>query len=204
MVNIMKKLNNINSSEMVYQDPVIKEMEVNYVLKQRVIPLYDEVTRESVFKCLYWIDKLVALDKIKGTKESIEIQIDSYGGYVYHGLSLISRIKSLIAEGYEVIGICAGVAMSMGSAILMACSTRKMYKYGTILIHQVSSGVMGEVQTLKEELEESQRLWRLLQDLIIQDTKITQVQLDDITTRKFDWILNSEQALALNVIDQIL
>ena len=87
MVNIMKKLNNINSSEMVYQDPVIKEMEVNYVLKQRVIPLYDEVTRESVFKCLYWIDKLVALDKIKGTKTPIQIQIDSYGGFVYHGLS---------------------------------------------------------------------------------------------------------------------
>lgn len=203
-MNNMNKLKSTNGMDFIPQDPLIKEMEANYVLKYRTIPLYDEVTRESIFKCLYWIEKLVSMDKLKGTKEPIKIQLDTYGGFCYHGLSLISRIKSLIDEGYEVVGICAGVAMSMGSAILMACSTRRMFRHGTILIHQVSSGSYGEVQTIREELKESERLWRVLQDLIIEDTNITQEQLDDITSRKFDWILDSKQALELKVIDEII
>jgi ATP-dependent protease ClpP protease subunit len=193
-----------NSMEQVIFDPLVKEMEANMVLKHRIVPFYDEVDRDSIFKALYWIDKLVMLDEKEGIKRPIEIVIDSYGGYCYHGLSLISRIKELIDKDYEIITTCRGVAMSMGSAILMAGSKRRAYRYGTILIHQVSSGHMGEVQTLREGLKESERLWDLLQSLIIKDTKITKEQLDDITVRKFDWILTPEQALELNVIDEIL
>jgi ATP-dependent protease ClpP protease subunit len=92
----------------------------------------------------------------------------------------------------------------MGSAILMSGSKRRMYRYGTVLIHQVSSGSYGEVQTIQEELVESQRLWTVLKELIKQDTNITEEQLVDITNRKFDWILDSKQALELKVIDEIL
>jgi ATP-dependent protease ClpP protease subunit len=200
----MKNKDNVNSLDFVPIDPLVKDMEAAYVLKHRIIPLYDEVTRESIFKVLYWLDKLVDMDKKTNTKEPIEIAIDSYGGYCYHGLSLISRIKQLIDEGYEIITTCRGVSMSMGSAILMSGSRRRMYRYGTVLIHQVSSGSYGEVQTIQEELVESQRLWTVLKELIKQDTNITEEQLVDITNRKFDWILDSKQALELKVIDEIL
>ena len=42
------------NAEQFFIDPVQKEMEVAYVTKFRTIPLYDEVTRESIFKCIYW------------------------------------------------------------------------------------------------------------------------------------------------------
>ena len=56
------------NAEQFFIDPVQKEMEVAYVTKFRTIPLYDEVTRESIFKCLYWLEKLVTLDKKEGVK----------------------------------------------------------------------------------------------------------------------------------------
>lgn len=192
------------NSEQLFTDPIQKEMEVAYVTKFRTVPLYDEVTRESIFKCLYWIDKLVALDKKEGVKRPITLQLDCYGGYCYHGLSLISKIESLVEEGYEIIGICAGVAMSMGSAILNVCSTRKIYRYGTILIHQVSSGCSGEIKKIEEELEESKRLWRVLQDLYLKRTKISQERLEEIYNSKIDWILDSKEALELGVVDEII
>jgi tRNA A37 threonylcarbamoyladenosine dehydratase len=43
-----------------------------------------------------------------------------------------------------------------------------------------------------------------VKELIKQDTNITEEQLVDITNRKFDWILDSKQALELKVIDEIL
>jgi ATP-dependent protease ClpP protease subunit len=185
-------------------DPILSEMESKYVIKYRIIPLYDEVTRESMFKCLYWLEKLVNMDKQTGTKQPITIQIDSYGGYVYHGLSLMSRIEKLIEEGYEIIGICAGVAMSMGSMILNVCSTRKIYRYGTILIHQVGSGTYGKYQEMKEDLDETKRLWDLSQKLYLKRTKLTQEQLDDLTVRKLDWHIDAETALKYGIVDEII
>lgn len=192
------------NSTQIFIDPVMKEMEVAYVTKFRTIPLYDEVTRESIFKCLYWIDKLVALDKNEGVKRPITLQIDCYGGYCYHGLSLMSKIESLIDDGYEVIGVCAGVAMSMGSAILNVCSTRKMYRYGTILIHQVSSGSYGEIRKMEEELEESRRLWTVLKDLYLKRTNISEEKLDEVYKCKLDWVLDCNEALKLGVVDEVI
>lgn len=195
----------MNTSGMMFPiDPMLSEMEAKYVNKYRTITLYDEVTRESMFKCLYWLDKLVNLDKLKGTKEPITIQIDSYGGYCYHGLSLMSRIEYLIENGYEIIGVCAGVAMSMGSAILNVCSTRKMYRYGTVLIHQVSAGSWGKYQDMKETLEETKRLNDVLMDLYLKKTKLSQEQLEDLIVRKLDWHINAEEALKYGIVDEII
>lgn len=196
----MNETNNMNLPI----DPMRIDMELKYVTKYRIIPLYDEVTRESIFKCLYWLEKLTAMDREQGTKRPITIQIDSYGGYCYHGLSLISRIEQLVEDGYEIIGVCAGVAMSMGSAILNVCSVRKMYRYGCILIHQVSSGVYGKYQDMKEDVEETKRLNDLLMDLYLKKTKLTREQLDDLVIRKVDWHINADTALKYNIVDEII
>lgn len=180
------------------------DIETKFVNKYRTILIYEEVTRESMMKCLYWLTKLENLDKQNGTKEPIYIQIDSYGGYCYHGLSLMSKIEKLVEDGYEVVGICAGVAMSMGSAILNVCSKRQIYRYGTILIHQVSAGSWGKYQDMKETLEETKRLNDLLMGLYLKRTKLTEQQLEDLIVRKLDWHINAEEALKYGIVDEII
>lgn len=196
--------NSNSQNEIIYQDNVVKEMEINLANKYRTVTLFDEVTRDSIFKCLYWIDKIVGMDKIKGKKEPIIISLDCYGGFCYHGLALISRIEQLRDEGYEIIGICKGVACSMGSAILNVCSKRKMYRYSMVLIHSVSSGQQGTIQELRESLEETERLWKVLKKLYLKYTKIPENVLEDMITRKIDWVLDAEKTLEYNVVDEVL
>lgn len=205
-VKMVIDMNELNRNETIYPsiDPVITDMESKYVIKYRIIPLYDEVTRESMFKCLYWLEKLVNMDKQTGTKQPITFQIDSYGGYCYHGLSLISRIEKLVEEGYEIIGVCAGVAMSMGSAILNVCSKRQMYRYGTVLIHQVASGSYGKYQDMKETLEETKRLNDVLMGLYLKRTKLSKEKLEDLIVRKLDWHIDAETALEYGIVDEII
>jgi ATP-dependent Clp protease protease subunit len=203
MVLFMNEMMNKNNMNL-FVDPMQMDMEIKYVTKFRTITLYDEVTRESMFKCLYWLEKLVAMDKSSGTKLPITIQIDSYGGYCYHGLSLISRIEKLVEDGYEIIGVCAGVAMSMGSAILNVCSTRKIYRYGTVLIHQVSGGSFGTYTKMKNDLDETKRLNDLLMGLYLKNTDIPKEELDEVTKTNKDWYINAEEALKYGIVDEII
>lgn len=193
-----------NQSDIMYIDMVAKEMEINLANKHRTVCLHDEVTRENIFKCLYWIDKIVISDKKQGIKEPITISIDCYGGYCYHGLALISRIEQLRDEGYEIVGICKGVACSMGSAILNVCSKRKIYRYAMVLIHSVSSGMYGTSQELQESLDETNRLWKVLKELYLKYTDIPEEKLDEIILRKQDWTLDANESLKYKVVDEIL
>lgn len=193
-----------NDSSVQYVDTVSKEMEINLANKKRTVCLHDEVDRNSIFKCLYWLDKIVDNDKKLGTKKEIYISLDCYGGYCYHGLSLISRIEQLRDEGYTIIGINKGVCCSMGSAILNVCSKRVMYRYSMVLIHSVSSGMYGTSQQLQESLDETNRLWKILKELYLKYTNIPEEKLDEIVQRKIDWTLSPEEALKLKIVDEIL
>ena len=72
------------------------------------------------------------------------------------------------------------------------------------MCHQISTGGYGTIQDLKEGQEESERLWKVFKQIIIKNTKITDEQLENIRTRKFDWYMDAETAFELGVIDEIV
>ncbi|WP_025912054.1 ClpP family protease [Priestia flexa] len=188
----------------VYPDRILEEMKVNAALRDRRIFINEEIDRESMFKACYLLDRLVELDKKSATKESIEFVIDSYGGHIYHGLSLISKMESLRKQGYEIITTVNSVAMSMAFMILLCGSKRCGLEHSRIMCHQPSSGTWGTLQEMEESLEETVELWNRMKELIIKYTKITDEQLEDIKTRKYDWFMWSNEALKLGVIDEII
>lgn len=188
----------------VYPDRILEEMKVNAALRDRRIFINEEIDRESMFKACYLLDRLVELDKKSATKESIEFVIDSYGGHIYHGLSLISKMESLRKQGYEIITTVNSVAMSMAFVILLCGSKRRGLEHSRIMCHQPSSGTWGTLQEMEESLEETIELWNRMKQLIIKYTKITDEQLEDIKTRKYDWFMWSDEALKLGVIDEII
>jgi ATP-dependent Clp protease protease subunit len=185
-------------------DRFLEEMKINSALRDRRIFISEEVDRESMFKACYLLDRLVELDKQDRIKKDIEIVLDSYGGYIYHGLALISKILSLREKGYKIITTVNSVAMSMGFMILICGSERRALKHSRIMCHQPSSASWGTLQDMEESVEETNSLWIRLKDLIKKYTNITEEQLEDIKTRKFDWFMWSEEALKLGVIDNLL
>ena len=186
------------------QDNFANEMRLTSAIKHRRIFLSNEVDRESIFEVLYFLDRLYILDKKSNTKEPIEIIINSYGGIIYHGLSLISKIEQLKNEGYTIITTVSGIAMSMGFMIALVGSIRQSYKYATFLCHQPSSSTWGTLQELEDGVDETKRLWNLMKKIIMENTNVSEKVLDDMKIMKQDWILSPKEALELKIIDKIL
>jgi ATP-dependent protease ClpP protease subunit len=190
--------------QIVPKDMILDEMKHKNATKHRRIDLSDEVDRDEIYKALYYLNKRVEQDKVNGTKEDITLVFDSYGGVIYNGLSLISRMEQLIEQGYNIITEVTGVAMSMGSALSVSGNVRKAYRHCTIMFHQPSSATWGKLQDQIEDIAETQRLWDLMKKIIMKNTLITDEMLEDIKSHKRDWYMDAETALKLGVIHEIL
>jgi ATP-dependent Clp protease protease subunit len=186
------------------QDKLIDEIIVNSALRDRKIYFNSMVTRESVFKVIHLLDRLVELDKKQGTKDDIEIVLDCEGGIIYFGLALISKIIQLRNDNYKIITTVYSIGMSMGFMFSIVGSHRRALKYSTLMIHQPSSANWGRLQDMQEDIEETNRLWKLMKEIIIEYTNITDEKLEEIKQRKQDWYMDSSIALSYGCIDEIL
>jgi ATP-dependent Clp protease protease subunit len=133
--------------------------------------------------------------------EPIQVYIDSYGGYVYQCFGLLSVMERSQTPIHTIV---TGCAMSVGFMILISGHKRFAHKLSTPLYHQVSSGAAGTVKEMEEKLEESKRLQKQLEDIVKEKTDITKKRLREIFDTKKDWYMTSEEALELNVVDEIL
>jgi ATP-dependent Clp protease protease subunit len=133
--------------------------------------------------------------------EPIQVYIDSYGGYVYQCFGLLSVMERSQTPIHTIV---TGCAMSAGFMILISGHKRFAHKLSTPLYHQVSSGAAGTVKEMEEKLEESKRLQKQLEDIVKEKTDITKKRLREIFDTKKDWYMTSEEALELNVVDEIL
>jgi len=189
-------------------DMILLNMIQNSAIRDRRLFLCEEVTRESMFKIVYYMNRIKDFDDNENIpmeeRKPISIILDCYGGYVDHCLALMSTIISFKKLGYHIITQVNSVAHSCGFMILLLGSERLGLLYARTMCHQISSGTGGEVQSQEEQLEESKRLWVLFKDIIVENTNITIEELNDITTRKFDWYFDMKTALRYGVIDKII
>jgi ATP-dependent Clp protease protease subunit len=183
---------------------IIEELKLTTAIRDRRVYISDSINDKSMFKTIYLIKRIVDLDKKESKKEPIEIIVDSYGGYIYHGLALISLIEQLKEEGYTIITTVQSVAMSMGVMISLTGSIRQASRHTRFMFHQPSSGTWGELEKQQRDVKETEALWVKMKEIIIKYTSITDEQLENMKDRCFDWYLWSDEALKLNVIDKIL
>ena len=71
------------------------------------------------------------------------------------------------------------------------------------MIHSLSSLSYGKFQTLKENIEECERLNNILFEIYTNNTKITENELNEINKLKKDWWFNSNKALEIGLINEI-
>lgn len=132
----------------------------------------------------------------------ITIIIKSPGGSVYDGLGIYDMIENLKSSGIIIktrgIGMCA----SMGSFLLSSGSPgeRKVYPNTTIMIHQPSGGVSGQISDIEIMANEGKYLKDLLFNLYIKHGANPIIkELGDRDT----W-LRPNKAIELGLIDDIL
>lgn len=130
----------------------------------------------------------------------ILIHIDSYGGYVYQCLGLIGVMKLSTTPIHTVV---TGCAMSAAFIIAICGHQRTAYPYATLMYHQVWGGCDGKVQDRLEDMDETMRLQKQLEQLVLSKTRITRDQLLENRSRKKDWYMAPREAKRLGVIDAI-
>jgi ATP-dependent Clp protease protease subunit len=131
----------------------------------------------------------------------IHLYVNSYGGEVYLFLGLIDIINASKTPVYT---YALGASMSSALLVVLAGHKRFAYKHSTFMYHQISTGEWGTTKHLEEDLVESKRLQKIIDNIILTKTKITKRQLTSIYNNKKDWYMNSEDALKYQIIDTII
>lgn len=96
----------------------------------------------------------------------IPVIIDSYGGEVYSLLSMVDAIHSVGTT--PVATILYGKAMSCGSVLFSQGTEgyRYMTQNSTMMIHDVSAGMMGKVEEINASAKQASHLNDLIYDLM--------------------------------------
>jgi len=142
-----------------------------------------------------------ALHDIEYHPKPIKIYIDSYGGYVYQCFGLLSVMERSTTPIHTIV---TGAAMSCGFMMLISGHKRFAHKLSTPLYHQVSSVAWGKLKDMEEDVEETKRLQKLLEQITLEKTNIGQKRLTEVYEKKQDWYMSAEEALKLGVVDEIL
>jgi ATP-dependent Clp protease protease subunit len=179
--------------------------------KERVIYLADQVDQSTINNLTKSIieindndevlEKIYSIYDLEYKPKPIKIYVDSYGGYVYQCfglLSVMNRSKTPIHT------IVTGCAMSCGFLIAISGHKRFGYEKSTFMYHQLSSTAWGKVKDIEEDLAESLRLQKMIEDITLEKTGIPKKKLENNYKNKKDWFMDSKTALKNRVIDEII
>ena len=112
------------------------------------------VTEFTEKAALEFRDKVVNLAAENPT-QPIVVYIDSYGGMVD---SLATMIETIDEVPNPVITVAMGKAMSCGAILLSHGDVRWVGKHSRVMIHEVSSGTIGDVHDMHSDALEAKRL----------------------------------------------
>ena len=175
--------------------------------ENRLFYLSDDVDNSSIGQlCWSLISKLQEdnnkEEKEKNfTREPIKIYINSYGGSVYDMWALIDIILNSKTPIYT---YCTGYAMSAAFKIFLAGHKRFATKHATFMYHQMSCKRHGKYQDLVEDREQMDYLQKSIEEYVVERTKLTQADMDDIREKKKDFYIHSKDAVRCGIVDEII
>jgi ATP-dependent Clp endopeptidase proteolytic subunit ClpP len=129
---------------------------------------------------------------------NIYLHINSFGGSVFAGLSIIDTI---ISNKIPIISIVEGSAASAATLISVVCSQRIIRPNSFMLIHQLSSGFWGKMEEIKDEFINLKKLTKKLKGIYKQHTLIEKDKLKDLLKR--DLWLDSNECLEYGLVDKV-
>lgn len=119
--------------------------------------------------CSYWADRITRYATLHPGKP-ITLYIQSPGGSVLHGLGLYDTLRTISAQGHHITTVVRGYAASMGAILLQAGDTRLVGAESHVMLHEISSGAIGKLHELEDEVEFCKRLNRRLFAIVASKT----------------------------------
>ena len=177
-------------------DPKIKELELRHNPVIIRVNKFDEQSAEEFS---------VKMAMAHNTGQSIiPVVIDSYGGQVYSLMSMISAIRN---SEIPVATIVEGKAMSCG-VILFSCGhegLRFCTPEATLMIHDVSSGVIGKNEEIQASAKETNRLNKMIYTILADNCKKPRDYFTKEVKRRgrADWFVTPNKAKKMGLADHV-
>lgn len=167
------------------------------LLDKRMIYLNCNVEENSATEV---IRDLLKLDSCN--HKDITMYINSGGGSVSAGLAIYD-IMNMIKS--DVKTICIGRCASIASILLIngAKGKRFILPNAEIMIHELSSSMIGKISEVEGRFEHAREINNRIQEIIVKKTKKSLEEIKIETDRRDNW-MNSQEALKYGFVDEIL
>ena len=135
-------------------------------------------------------------------KEPIEIVFTSEGGSVAAGMTLFDVILGLRREGHRVTTSALGLAASVAAVLIQAGDVRTMGRESYLMLHEASFRASGKTSEMKDTLDWIEIWQERVLAMIASRSKMTLAEARGSFTRR-TWYLDSDQALACGLVDEV-
>ena len=135
------------------------------------------------------------------THPELYIHISSYGGDLYASLMAYDTMK---LKQYDVITIAEGFVASGGTIMMLGGKKRQIQKSAVMLIHQLSTGMYGKFEELKEDFHNSEQDMKRLVHIYHSELrgKMTKKQIADALKHDYWW--DAKTCVNKGLCDEIL
>jgi ATP-dependent Clp protease protease subunit len=163
--------------------------------RHRYILLYDEINNcSSDMIC----SKLRAMNYLN-RKDKIFLEINSPGGWIMYGLSIIDTISAIEAPVYTII---SGEACSMAAMVSIVGKKRFITPNGMWMQHSTQGLLQGNIQNIKDQAGFLLKLEKHMNEILKKNTKLNQRQLTQIRNGQL-WLF-AEDCVKYGIVDKIL
>jgi len=204
---------NVSSSKLNYYEKQIESSMTPYILEEREMRATQiDIFSRLMMDRLLWVAgpvndgmstivqaQLMFLDSVE--KKDITMHIDSPGGSVKSGLSMVDVMEYIKSD---IRTVNTGMAASMGSVLLGAGTKgkRSSLKHSTTMLHQSSGGFSGNIQDAEIDWQQWQNVNKELFVLLGKYCGKKPEKVAKDATRDF-W-MNAEEAMKYGIIDEII
>ncbi len=161
----------------------------------------DENSALDLNRVLHEVDiKLQNTKNVLGDEYTpiVHLHVNTFGGSIFAAFSTVDVIRNLKSKVYTYV---EGSVASAGTLIIGVGAKRFVGSYAHILIHQLSGGMYGKYAELQDEMENCNKLMRLLKDFYKKHTKMPMKKLDELLSK--DIWLSPQEAIDYGLVDEI-
>lgn len=188
----------MNQLNQIQEQPLIRSFNLFGDITDKTAESFMDFVGQVIHEKNTSVQDIYSIGK-RHTSQPITLYINTSGGSVSAGCSIIDGINVLQSLGIEVIGVATGTVMSMGIPILIACNTRKGMDFTEYMIHGVSCGNYNYVSKSMRYFEFVKKMEDRLNKFMIKRTNITQELFDKYQEDEF--FFDTEKAIELGIIN---
>lgn len=130
----------------------------------------------------------------------IELHIQSEGGSAFAGIAAYDCIKACKTPVHTYIDGCAASAATL---LYLAGRRRYLYNNSFMLIHQISTSVLGgKFEEFKDELKNQEKIMHTVKKIYLETSKMSEEELTELM--KHDLWMESETIIKNGFADEII